>query len=153
MQNKGVVLFAGVEPVCLHPDGTMARQPLSKSQLSDGGRIPLDYAYKVVRETQCSSPITGIISFAGMIAFVPWAVFWFYVAWGNQRQVDALPGHWPVLAVWGPMMLPVLVALGFGIHSLKICGISLRNILGVFGFISSSVILILALLAFYFVSR
>jgi len=50
-------------------------------------------------------------------------------------------------AIWA---LPIVIAFGFGVYSLKVAGIALRNILGVIGTIFSAFMLLLLLLDLFF---
>lgn len=101
----------------------------------------LDYAHGVSSLKPPAPPIfgvvAGVIAFAAMVVQIPWASIAFPLFWAGNLD------PWPLLTderIEGVtcgliICAPTLVALGLGFYSVRIGGISLRNILGVLGLI------------------
>jgi hypothetical protein len=87
--------------------------------------IPLEYGNSTQKAHRPGIPISGIVSFASMVLFIPWVIGWFYFAWANPNAAT-LP---PVIA--GCFLgLPVFIALVFGGYSVIFIAAGWRNIFG-----------------------
>jgi hypothetical protein len=78
----------------------------------------------------------GIASLIALILWFPWGGAWFLFFWiyaGHDTPTSAEENLFIALVI-----VPVLVAFGFGLYSMKTHGLSRRNIPGSIGFILSA---------------
>lgn len=109
------------------------------------GENRLDYARA---DPPRRMPICGIIAFAAMVLQIPWAYFaiysMFWFSWARGLAPLPTAGAFAVIS------LPTFVALAFGVYSVKIAGIALRNIFGVIGLLTAAAAVIFVLIAWSF---
>jgi hypothetical protein len=106
--------------------------PLRSEQPID--REILDYAHPEKSPRHGKEPISGIISIIAMLVQVPWAFFIYFTAILPQVGGPAIAAPIVVLIVI-LALAPSIVSLACGWYSIRIAGVTSRNICGVAGVI------------------
>jgi hypothetical protein len=125
-----------------------------RSQPQENDAPPtLDYGHAGIAKKARKMPITGVISFVAILVQFPWAVVCAYLMWlgvlgVNDPSRARVPPSEEFMSFF-ILALPSLVAVAFGSYSVKVGGITLRNILGVLGVALSAAMLLLPIIEWF----